>query len=131
VAVNFNSARGGLVLNAWPTVSGVTNNVVYIGWHGADGRLIAQVDGSSLGSVVTSVVAHSGKIGTLAFAHFNTQGVARGYGDIAGGDELLPASPVSHQGTTPFLGVWTCLGYCVGSTDPASPSAKTMWLRTS
>jgi hypothetical protein len=131
VAVNFNSARGGLVLNAWPTVSGVTNNVVYIGWHGADGRLIAQVDGSSLGSVVTSVVAHSGKIGALAFAHFNTQGVARGYGDIAGGDELRPASPGSHQGTTPFLGVWTCLGYCVGSTDPTSPSAKTMWLRTS
>lgn len=127
-AMNYDAARTSLVLNAWPSTPGVTNNVVYAGWNSSDARLVAKVDSTDLGTLQTSLSMASGKVGAHIFAHFNTHGATIGYGSQVAGAELRPASPVLHQGT-PMTGTWVCLGYCTGSNDATVPAAKTLFMR--
>ena len=129
-ALNYATATAGLTVNAWPTVAGVGKHVVRIGWHTTEGRLVGVVDGTHVGTVQTSDSMGSGtRIGAILFAHYNTPGSTIGLGTAVYGADLRPASPAAHQGVA-LPGVWTCLGYCVGSTDAAATGAKTMFIRT-
>ncbi len=130
-ALNYTAAQAGLVVNAWPSVAGAGNHVVRIGWHTADARIVGVIDSTPVGTIQTSFSMGSGsKIGAVVFAHYNVNGSTIGVGAAVNGADLRPASPVSHQGIS-LPGVWTCLGYCVGTTDAPSPAAKTMFIRTS
>ena len=129
-AINYAAAKAGLVVNAWPGVTGAGNHIVHIGWHTADARLIGVIDSTSIGTIQTSSTMASGKVGAHMFAHFNTAEATIGYGTQVSGLELRPSSPTLHQGT-PMSGVWVCLGYCVGSTDAAFPGAKSLFMRIS
>ena len=130
-ALNYAAAKACLVINAWPGVTGAGNHTVHIGWHTADSRLVGVIDSTPIGTIQTSASMGSGsKIGAVVFAHYNVSGSTIGVGAAVNGADLRPASPVNHQGVS-LPGVWTCLGYCVGSNVATSPDAKTMFIRTS
>lgn len=130
-ALNYTTAKAGLVINAWPGVAGAGNHIVHIGWHTADARLVGVVDSTPIGTVQTSSSMGSGsKIGAVLFAHYNVLGSAIGVGAAVNGADLRPASSVNHQGIS-LPGVWTCLGYCVGNTAASDAAAKTLFIRMS
>ncbi len=130
-ALNWQSTKQRVVINGWGIQPGVTSNMVLMGWGGVPKGIAVQVDASPMGTMLVSGLAgNSGVIGALCFAHYNVNGSTVGAGAAVNGADLRPASPVSHQGIS-LPGVWTCLGYCVGTTDAASPAAKTMFIRTS
>lgn len=130
-ALNWASIRARTVLNGWGVQADVTNNAVYMGWSGFPRGILAQVDSTTMGSVVTTAAARdTNMIGALVFAHYNVRGSTIGAGAAVNGVDLRPASPVNNQGVS-LPGVWTCLGYCVGTTDATSPAAKTLFIRTS
>lgn len=128
-ALNWASTRARTIINGWGTQAGVTANLVYMGWSGTPGGILAQVDASPMGSVVTTTAAQTrGMIGCLAFAHYKAAAV-KTFGDQVYGSDLAVSSAGNAVGTT-LPGTWVCLGHCSGNpTDMGWTMAKTLWMR--
>lgn len=128
-ALNWVSTRQRTVVNGWGTQAGVTSNMVYMGWSGFHGGILAQVDTSPLGSLLSSVaVSNTGAIGCLAFAHYKVEAI-KTFGDQVPGSDLLVSSAAEAVGAA-LPGIWVCLGHCYGhATQMSWPRTKTLFMR--
>lgn len=128
-ALNWASARKRAIINGWGTQAGVTPNLVYMGWSGIPRGILAQVDVTPMGSVVTTNAAQTqSMIGALVFGHYTVGGSSLAYGTQVAGSNLLAASGGSVAGGA-LPGTWVCLGAAVGNASSASAAAKTLFMR--
>lgn len=127
-ALNWASIRARTVLNGWGTQAGVTSNFVYMGWSGLPGGILAQVDVTPMGSVITSDAARTqAMVGALVFGHYIVaQRIA--YGTQVPGYDLRAASGNSYA-PAGLPGTWVCLGEALGSAVDTDLGAKTLFMR--
>ena len=127
-ALNWASTRARTIINGWGVQAGVTSNLVYMGWGGIPGGILAQVDATPVGSVVTTHAAQTqSMIGALVFGHYLGAGVLS-YGAQVVGYYLRISSGNSVAGSY-LPGTWVCLGTATGDASTASLSAKTLFMR--
>lgn len=128
-ALNWASARQRTIINGWGTQAGVTANLVYMGWSGSPGGILAQVDATPMGSVVTTTAAQTqSMIGALVFGHYIVGGGSLAYGTQVTGSNLRAASGDSFAGGA-LPGTWVCLGAALGNASGTATSAKTLFMR--
>lgn len=128
-ALNWVSTRQRTIINGWGTQAGVTANLVYMGWSGSPGGILAQVDATPMGSVVTTTAAQTqSMIGALVFGHYIVGGSSLAYGTQVAGSNLRAASGDSFAGGA-LPGTWVCLGAALGNASGTATSAKTLFLR--
>lgn len=128
-ALNWVSTRQRTIINGWGIQVGVTPNLVYMGWSGIPGGILAQVDATPMGSVVTTTTAQTqSMIGALVFGHYIVGGSSLAHGTQVAGSNLRAASGDSFAGGA-LPGTWVCLGAALGNASGTATSAKTLFLR--
>ncbi len=128
-ALNWDSTRKRTIINGWGTQEGVTLNLVYMGWSGIPGGILAQVDVSPMGSVVTTSAAQTqSMIGALIFGHHIVGGASLAYGTQVAGSNLRASSGSNFAGGA-LPGTWVCLGAAVGNASGTATAAKTLFMR--
>lgn len=130
-ALNWASTRARTIINGWGTQTGVTSNLVYMGWSSLPGGILAQVDASPMGSVVTTATAQNQSfIGALVFGHYVDVATARlVYGAQVAGSKLRITSAGGYYGSA-LPGTWACLGVAYGDGGSATNlEAKTLFMR--
>lgn len=128
-ALNWSSVRARTVLNGWGTQAGVTANIVYMGWSGSPGGILAQVDATPMGSVITTATAKNQSfIGALVFGHYMVNGSWLSYGAQVAGSNLRAANGSSYDGGA-LPGTWVCLGNVMGNVISTYTEAKTLFMR--
>lgn len=128
-ALNWSSIQPRTVLNGWGVQAGVTSHLVYMGWGGVPGGILAQVDASPMGSVLTTEAAKNlDGLGALVFGHYIVGGSVIGYGTQVAGSTLRVASVDNFAGGA-LSGTWVCLGTATGNASGTATSAKTLFMR--
>lgn len=128
-ALNWASTQQRTVVNGWGIQAGVTTNLVYMGWSGSPGGILAQVDTTPLGSVVTTSAAQNQtRVGALAFGQYRVAGNRINYGTQVAGSDLRAASGYDIM-SNPLPGTWVCLGTARGSTTDNDLISKTLFMR--
>lgn len=128
-ALNWVSTRQRTIVNGWGIQAGVTTNMVYMGWSGSPGGVLAQVDATPMGSVVTTAAAQTtNMVGALVFGHYIVGGSNLAYGTQVAGSNLRAASGDSFAGGA-LPGTWVCLGAALGNASGTVTSAKTLFMR--
>jgi len=128
-ALNWASIRPRTILNGWGTQAGVTSNIIYMGWIGIPRGILAQVDVSPMGSVVTTAAASTqSMVGALAFGHYIVGGSSIAYGTQVAGSDLRASSVANFAGGA-LPGTWVCLGAAAGNATGTNTAAKTLFMR--